>query len=492
VVLLSWIGANDLKACPLHAVHHSEDGPILSTLKQRDFDTVHLLYNYGHNEVTEYLEWLQKQVSVKIIAEEKKLSSPTDYVEIYQAANAKLDQLNGNDLTILISPGTPAMQAVWILLGKTKYPAKFIQSSIQQGVQEVEIPFEIAAEYQPVKTLDNKVQDIIAGYAVPTAEFDSIITNNPQMQQLKQRAAILAQRDVPVVIHGETGTGKELFARAIHNTSTRANKPFVVINCGAIPSELIDSTLFGHIKGAFTGAISESKGLFGDADGGTLFLDEFGELPLSAQVRLLRVLQDGSYQRVGSSKEIKTDVRVISATHRDLVKEIAEGKFREDLYYRVAIGLLHLPPLRSREGDLSYLIEFLLNQINTQFEGQDGYKHKNISASGKNILLNHSWPGNIRELNATLLRASLFSFGDTITDADIIEALTSHPDKEGDILNREINEVFNIQELIDEVEKHYIKKALKKNNGNKKKATDDLGLNNYQTLTTKMKKFGLE
>ena len=164
------------------------------------------------------------------------------------------------------------------------------------------------------------------------------------MATLKTKAAILAKADVPVLIYGETGTGKELFAKAIHNASARAGKPLLVLNCGAIPKDLVDSTLFGYTKGAFSGAIKDTPGYFADANGGTLFLDEFGELPLDSQVRLLRVLQDGTYTPVGSTHSKTTNIRIIAATNKNLVDEVAAGRFREDLFYRVAIGVLQLPP----------------------------------------------------------------------------------------------------------------------------------------------------
>ncbi len=360
-ILVSWIGGNDLQANPEHDNCHKGLGPLLATLKDRKFSHACLIYNYSKPEVKPYLDWLKTQTDTEIQAEYIALTSPTDFSEIYQAANATLKQLwqstTNHKISILLSPGTPAMQAIWILLGKTRYPVNFIQSSIQQGVQDVTLPFDIAAEFLPelVTRHAEKLTEVMANAAPDTAQFDSIISQNPLMQRLKERAAILAARDVPVLIQGETGTGKELFARAIHNSSARSRQAFVALNCGAIPKELIDSALFGHVKGAFTGASQHHQGVFEQADNGTLFLDEFGELPLEAQVRLLRVLQDGSFTRVGDTKEQKINVRIIAATHKDLAQAIADHQFREDLYYRVAIGVLQLPALCEREGDLTLL-----------------------------------------------------------------------------------------------------------------------------------------
>jgi len=299
------------------------------------------------------------------------------------------------------------------MLGKTRYPATFYQSSLEQGVQQVEVLFEIAAEYVPAAntiSTDKLVQ--LAGLDAPVdAAFDSIVTQSERMLALKSQAQILATKQVPVLIYGETGTGKELFARAIHNAGPRPAAPFVAVNCGAIVPELIDSTLFGLKKGAFTGAIADRPGVFQQAHGGTLFLDEFGELTPDVQVRLLRVLQEGTFTPVGSSQELKVDVRLITATHRNLMQEVAHGRFREDLFYRIAVGVLHLPPLREREGDLLLLSEKLLAGIASQ---DASLGDKKISAEAKNLILQYPWRGNVRELQSTLLRAALWCSGDLI------------------------------------------------------------------------------
>jgi len=497
-VLISWIGGNDLQAHPDHPKHHQGLGPLLSTLKDRKYARAHLIYNYPKKEAASYLDWLQSQVNTKIIANHVKLSSPIDFGDIYQAANTTLQTIwpteSEHKLSILLSPGTPAMQAVWILLGKTRYPATFVQSSIEQGVQNVELPFDIAAEFLPELTsrAARQLTTLMADTAPSTAAFDTIISNNPNIKRLKEQAATLASRDVPALIQGETGTGKELFARAIHNASPRAAQKFVVLNCGAIPKELIDSTLFGHAKGAFTGAIKDNKGVFEEANGGTLFLDEFGDLPADAQVRLLRVLQEGTLTRVGDTKEHKVDVRIITATHKSLSHAVAAGEFREDLYYRIAIGVLKLPPLREREGDLGLLTDKLLERINTEASGQPGYKHKNISLGAKKVILNHDWPGNVRELHAALLRASIWSTQETISEIDMRESMLDSVTQNSSLLNREIGKDFDIQEVINDLERHYVLRAWQQSGHKKKLAADLLGYNNYQTFDKRLIKLGIE
>lgn len=216
------------------------------------------------------------------------------------------------------------------------------------------------------------------------------------MQRLVAKARRLAVHDVPVLIQGESGTGKELLAKAIHAASSRKTKPFIAVNCGAIPTELLETEFFGHEKGAFTGAMVSRIGHFEAADSGTLFLDEIGELPLPAQVKLLRVLQEQKLQKLGSSKSISVNTRIIAATNRNLIEDLAAGKFREDLFHRLAIGVIQLPPLRERQGDLNPLIDVALNRLNRESRSLVGWKEKKLSAGARNLLVQHPWPGNIR------------------------------------------------------------------------------------------------
>lgn len=493
-LLVSWIGKADLDGMATNEL----TGPLASVLKFQPFEFVYLLYNQPENVINPFVERLNKEFDSTFIQEQATLTSPIHFGDIYKTLDSVLSQAvkkhPHHQLNIQLSSGTPAMTSVAILTGKTKYKVKFLQSSIEQGVQFVDIPFDIAADFLPAvaESLDKRLTSLIANEPPSSAAFNNIITQDPQMERLKQRATILAARDVPVLIYGETGTGKELFARAIHNSSTRSGKAFKPLNCGAIPHELIDSTLFGHAKGAFTGASSERSGIFAEADKGTLFLDEFGELPLDAQVRLLRVLQDGKYTPVGSSKELSCDVRIIVATNRNLSEEIAKGNFREDLFYRVAIGVLTLPPLRERHRDKWLLAEHIMENINKEASNQPGHTHKKISASAKKIILNHPWPGNVRELYATLLRASLWGNGNKISETDIKEALIESHQKSNDVLGRDISEGLDINDVIKEVTVHYIERALAKVDGSKTKAAELLHIKNYQTLSNWMAKYNIK
>ena len=264
---------------------------------------------------------------------------------------------------------------------------------------------------------------------------------------------------------------------------------FVALNCGAIPEELIDSTLFGHKKGAFTGAISDRPGVFQQANGGTLFLDEFGELSPQSQVRLLRVLQEGNLVPVGGDKEIPVNVRIITATHRNLMEAVADGHFREDLFYRVAVGVLHLPPLRAREGDLSLIADLVLRAQGEQDSVLDG---KKLSADAKKIILQHRWPGNVRELQSTLIRAALWSSKDLITGPDVSQAIFKMPERESGLLNHDVSQGVDLQVLMGKLAAHYIHDAMTQTAQNKTKAAKLLGLKSQQTLSNWIEKYDIE
>ncbi|WP_335901550.1 sigma-54 dependent transcriptional regulator [Shewanella algae] len=487
-LLVSWIGATDLKLSAEQLA-----GPIWATVSAKSFDAVELIYNYPDEVVEPYLAMLSGALDCIVTAHKAEIQSPIDYREIYLAADHFLSQRTfaDTDLSILLSPGTPAMQVVWVLLGKTRYPCQFYQASREQGVQCIDIPVRLSAQFLPAidqlstSCLDSLVQDMPS----ISSAFNDILTCCDDIQQLIIKAQVLAKLEVPALITGESGTGKELFARAIHNASNRKDQAFVAVNCGAIPPELIDSVLFGHKRGAFTGAVTDQAGVFEQADKGTLFLDEFAELGSAAQVRLLRVLNDDKFTRLGDTKEQCSDFRLIVATNKDLMTEVSSGHFREDLFYRVAIGILELPPLRARGEDIAYLADAIMLQLT---EAHPALVGKIISESAKSFITRHRWPGNIRELKATLLRAALWATSDTISASDIEKAILLTPDLSDSILNRNVSQGFDLQLVIEEVERHYITSALNEAAGNKRKAAQLLGYNNHQTLSNKMKKLAIE
>jgi len=489
-ILIAWLGKTDIRA-----VTDSETiglGPIAQALLWKEFDSLEIISDATDKEVKAYSHWLKKIAPTPVVIHSATLSSPTDFSDIYTAAVQCINAVRQNhgthaSLYYHLSPGTPAMAAVWILLAKTIYPAELVQSSREQGVQLAHIPFDIAAEFIPKidRQRDQQLTNMIAALPPEAPEFADIIYRSPQMERVVAKARLAAARSVPVLIEGESGTGKELLARAIHRASPRVGKPFVAVNCGAIPAELVESEFFGHKKGAFTGAAADRKGYFEAASSGTLFLDEIGELPLSAQVKILRVIQEGEVTRVGDAKPVPVDVRIVAATNRSLIEEVAAGRFRTDLFYRLAVAVLHIPPLRERQGDMGLLIDHFLEAENT-----DTSNHKKISAGARNILLSHPWPGNVRELLNTLRRASVWTIDGTIQVDDIREALfpvTLQPAEH--VLNRSIAAGFNIQEVMSEVARHYLQRGMAECGGNKSKAAKMLGLPNYQTLTNWLDKY---
>jgi DNA-binding NtrC family response regulator len=494
-ILICWLGFTDLRA--VKEVDQVGLGPIAQALSAHVFDEVVLISDQTKKITYKYIEWLKSRSSTRIQLHYEKLSGPTNFGEIYEAAvrvvNATLNRHKKDvDLTFHLSPGSPPMAAVWIILAKTRFPAELIESSKKHGVQTASVPFDISADFIPdlLRQPDERLGRLSAGIPPEAPEFSDIIQRSRIMGRVIDKAHRVAPRSVPVLIEGESGTGKELLARAIHKASPRRDKPFVTVNCGAIPSELLESELFGHEKGSFTGADKQHKGFFQTANGGTLFLDEVGELPLPSQVKLLRVLQEGEIFRVGSTKPIQVDVRIIAATNRTLTDEISKGRFRPDLVYRLAVAVIQLPPLRDRSGDLSLLIDKLLEQINHESQQELGFVYKKISASAKNLLLNHPWQGNIRELLNTLRRAAIWCEGETITSEDIRDSLLPFgTENHLEILNRPLGDGLNLQELMANVARHYLTRALDETHGNKVKASKLLGFPNYQTFTNWYKKY---
>ena len=244
-----------------------------------------------------------------------------------------------------------------------------------------------------------------------------LVATSPQMRSLLMQAGAMAASDAPIVILGETGSGKEVLARVLHASSQRAAHPFVAVNCGALPAELMESEMFGHVRGAFSGAVSDKVGLFQEAHGGTLLLDEVGELPLSLQVKLLRALQDGEVRRVGATRSAAFDVRILAATHRDLRELVAQGRFREDLYYRLKVFSLTLPPLRDRSDDILPLARQVLSM---EGGSADGFSYEAEAA-----LLRHDWPGNVRELSNAVRHGAALARGSVVGLLDLPEEVRS-------------------------------------------------------------------
>lgn len=315
--------------------------------------------------------------------------------------------------------------------------------------------------------------------------FNNIVARSPRMIEIFDTIRKIADYKTTVLITGESGSGKELIARAIHFNSPRANKPFIAINCSAIPETLLESELFGYVKGAFTGAAKDKKGLFEEASGGTLFLDEVGDLPVPLQVKLLRAIQEEEIRRVGASQSIKVDVRLITATLKDLSAEIKRGTFREDLYYRLNVLPIHIPPLRERKEDIPLLVDHFLSK----FREELGKKEiAAIDSKCLEALADYSWPGNVRELENTIERAMVMETGTELT----VDHL---PDV---VRNQEVNPAIkaaanelSIKKMMSIMEQELIKKALEKTNGNRTWAAKLLEIS-HRALLYKIKRYGLE
>jgi two-component system response regulator AtoC len=320
--------------------------------------------------------------------------------------------------------------------------------------------------------------------------YGAIIGDSPGLREVLARVEQVAQTASTVLLRGETGTGKELVARAIHINSPREARPFVRVNCAALASGVLESELFGHEKGAFTGAVARRPGRFELADGGTLFLDEVGDLPLDVQVKLLRVLQEREFERVGGLETLKVDVRVVSATHRDLEQLVAEGKFRQDLYYRLNVFPVTLPPLRERPGDIALLCEHFIQK----FAQSTGKAVRGVEPAAVAALMAYPWPGNVRELENVIERALILARGVTLTAADLdfgrrpapaaAAQAPALPDAGGDAGR-------SLYKRLSEQERNEIVAAVERSQGNIAHAARALGINR-STLYYRMRKHGLE
>ncbi len=520
-ILVSWIGHTDIRFllndCDadtrLEISRHvrqkleppKDGGPIKTILRQESFDKIYLISNLPSKLNSQYVACLDIDYSLT----EVKVTDPSDYHEIFKIADDFLDKVFGEragtkkEVSILLSPGTPTMVAVWVLLARTKYFASFWQTF--NGVaKEYDMPFDLTLDVIPeiIRKKDSVFSHLTDKSPAEIKGFESITGNSTAIRLAVGRAEKAARHDVSVLLTGESGTGKEVFARAIHKASSRCDKTFIAINCAAIPRELLESELFGHVKGAFTGSDKDKDGAFKFADGGFLFLDEIGECDAQLQAKLLRVLQPPPGERmclrqfspVGSPKIENSDVRVLAATNKDLIKMVSKGEFRDDLLYRLAVISIRLPALRERKADISLFADTLLHQINKEFSARDKtYERKQFCDDTKIFIKKQRWPGNIRELYNVILQASVMCGTEKITTDDIEDAMLDSP---GSALHEDdgmcaMGDEFNLDEYLNSIQIKYLKKAMKDSGGVKRKAAELLGLNSYQTLDARMTKLGV-
>jgi DNA-binding NtrC family response regulator len=389
----------------------------------------------------------------------------------------RMPGLNGIELTRWMREKTPETPVIML----TAY------GSIENAVEAVKLG---AEEYliKPLKSPEelrivvNKVmqsrmmrdRSLLHQQETEAALPRNFVAESDSMKKIFQLADQVAQQPTTVLLTGESGTGKEVVARFMHSRSSRKNHAFVAINCSAIPETLLESELFGHEKGAFTGATQIRRGRFELADGGTLFLDEIAEMSIGLQAKLLRVLQEQQFERIGSDRTMSVDVRVIAATNKDLAASIANGSFREDLYYRINVFPIHLPPLRERREDILPLAEFFLKKLSARM----GQAMSSISPDAKELLRMYDWPGNARELANAIERALIITQSGTIDMGDL-------PLKQEDVALK-----LSRPGLLAQIERTAILEALARNNGDRKRAADELGIS-LRTLQYRLKEYGI-
>ncbi|MBM4001542.1 MAG: AAA family ATPase [Planctomycetes bacterium] len=517
-LLVQWIGHSDFRAMAgamparvreeiLRRIRRGDSaasagsGPIKTLLDTQPFDEVRILSNYPESWNKRYASWLGRAATFIPVP----LENPTDYRAIFAFADSELGALAKRpdsaktELCLHLSPGTPAMAAVWLLLGKTRYPAAFYETFAERS-WITDVPFDLTIDVIPemLREPDRHFQHLASESPGEVEGFENIVGGSRTIREAVGRAKRAAMRSVSVLILGESGTGKELFAQAIHKAGPRRSKPFLAINCAAISKTLLESELFGHTRGTFTGADRDRGGAFEAASGGTLFLDEVGECDSETQAKLLRVLQPISgegpsvrtIRRLGDDRDRRVDVRVIAATNRDLPSAIRNGSFREDLYYRLAVITIALPSLRDRVTDIPLIAERLLAQINDQFaRDEPDYSAKRLDKSALTFARRYSWPGNIRQLHNTLVQAAVLADSPVLTRGDLAAAVGGTPvigPTAPSPLDQPLGDGFKMEAYLADIHRTLLQRAMAEANGVKAQAARLLGLRSYQTLDAQL------
>lgn len=400
--------------------------------------------------------------------------------------DVRMPRMGGMDLlSAIAAKGSAATVIVMSAYGSHDLALEAIQAGAYDYVSKPFKPEEVllclrkAEERESLKRENRALRREIHN----NAQFENILAKAPQMDSIFRTISKVSDYKTTVLVMGESGVGKELVAKAIHNRSSRRGHPFVPINCGAIPEPLLESELFGHKRGAFTDATHDRRGLFEEAHGGTLFLDEIGELPQSLQVKLLRVLEDGRIRRLGDTKDTEVDVRIVAATHRDLLTETKAGRFREDLFYRLNVLPILVPPLRERREDIPLLIDHFVARNNTRL----GTEIAGVDNEARRLLYEYAWPGNVRELENTIERAMVLAEGDKITATDLPERVRDVRDP---IKLQLASGELSIKKTTRFVEEVLIRRALKKTKGNRTRAAELLEMS-HRALLYKIKDYNL-
>ena len=350
-------------------------------------------------------------------------------------------------------------------------------------IEEIKMTIKKALENKSLQAENTLLRQVVED----KYRLGNIIGNSSKMQRIFELVKKIAPTKTNILISGESGTGKELVAKAIHYSSPRKNDPFVILNCGAIPENLLESELFGHMRGAFTGAVSNKRGLFEAAHGGTIFLDEVGELPLPMQVKLLRVIQDREFTRVGGTDPIRVDMRIVSATNKDIEEAVQKGEFREDLFYRLNVIHMRLPNLKERKDDIPLLAQHFLNQFSREL----GKTIRHITPEAMKCLINYDYPGNVRELQNIIERAVALESSEALTTQNLLSYMDEKRDlTRGDITLDIPKDGIDLEQVVEDLEKTLILKALEKTKGIKKRAAELLHIN-FRSMRYRLEKYGL-
>jgi len=511
-VLLTFAGNRD-PFNPETIEGNFTDGPVLTLLNEKQFQHI---YIFTTPNTLINAQGLRREITEKNHKNETRILNidipdPTDYEELYLHLYKRCQEIMTEHegqkpkYFIATASGTPQMQTVWFLLAQSRLvpatllkitPPRFLKPN-QKAVSEIKLSLgkfprisspsqrELAIEttYLRKEKLEAERKDLVLQFS----QY-KMIGKSTQLEQIKDTIKAASQYDSAVLIQGATGTGKELVARAIHFNSMRKTEPFIVVNCAAIPETLVESELFGHEKGAFTGAIQQKKGKFELADRGTIFLDEVGDMPLSAQAKILRVLQDNEITRVGGTRTVKTDVRLIAATNRDLAALISEDMFRDDLYYRLRVIDIQMPSLIERREDIPLLVEYFLGLHNHRYKHQ-----KQINRETMKRLFEYDWPGNIRELENTIERAFVLSKGNVIKETDLPPEIST-----GELYGAKQKASVKIpptgldfDTYMKNLERGYYKEAIKMKDGNREAAARLLKIKPHTFRKRAKEKFDL-